>query len=221
VLADKGVTRRAFDAIVCSGDLALAHIAEAGYASIHRIGPMPRDASFFDRLPGPHAEISTADAIACTGLAEDRRQSAEDYRQLLEQALARRLPLVCANPDLAVHVGADLLPCAGAVAALYESLGGPVVWAGKPHAGAFRRAHEVAEGLRRTAVPKARILAIGDALRTDLAAAERHGIDALFVAAGIHRHEVMAGDAIDPEGLARLFAGGGPSALAATAGLVW
>ena len=104
-------------------------------------------------------DLADADAIVCSGLVHDRTETAEDYRGVLEAALKRKLPFVCANPDLAVDVGPDRLPCAGAIAALYEEMGGPVFWAGKPHASAYQAAMLKAEelaGRGRRAGPGAR-----------------------------------------------------------------
>ena len=81
--------------------------------------------------------------------------------------------------------------CAGAIADLYERMDGEVFWAGKPHANAYEAARAAAEKLRGAPVPKERILAIGDSLRTDLKGAEAAGIDAIFIASGIHRDETM------------------------------
>ena len=221
VLDDKGVVREAWDAIVSSGDLALGVVAGRGFRNVYGIGPQKRDGAFFASLPGRAAAITDADAVACTGLIDDRRETAEQYRPLLVEARARNLTFVCANPDLAVHVGADLLPCAGAIAAIYEGLGGEVIWAGKPHALAYGTAKSVAEKLRGTAVAPARVLAIGDSVRTDLAAAQGAGVDALFIVSGIHRDETMQDGRIAPEMLAQLFANGGPTAIAAATALVW
>lgn len=124
LLDAKKLPRDAWDTIVCSGEIALAHIAVRSYRQLHRIGPQKRDASFFDRLPGPDVPLAKADAIACTGLVDDRRETVEDYRALMLEARAHDVPLVCANPDLVVDVNGALLPCAGAIGALYEDLGG-------------------------------------------------------------------------------------------------
>ena len=221
VLDDKGVLREAWDAIVSSGDLALGVIRERGWKRVHGIGPGKRDGAFFAALPGRSTGIADADCIACTGLVDDRREMAEEYRPLLEQALARKLTFVCANPDLAVHVGADLLPCAGALATIYQGLGGDVIWAGKPHALAYGTAKTVAETLRKGSIASARILAIGDSVRTDLAAADGAGVDALFIVSGIHRDETMSDGCLSPEKLAQVFANGGPTAIAATVALEW
>ena len=44
--------------------------------------------------------------------------------------------------------------------------------------------------LFRSTTSLSRTLAIGDAMRTDIAGANRQGIDALFVTSGIHRDEL-------------------------------
>lgn len=219
VLDDKGVVREAWDAIVSSGDLALAHVRARGWNRLHHIGPARRDRAFFEALPAPSAPISEAEAITCTGLVDDRRETAADYRPILEAARVRDLPLVCANPDLVVHVGPDLLPCAGALGALYEQLGGEVFWAGKPFPIAYDTALAEAARLRDADVPPARVLAIGDSIRTDLAAAAGAGVDALFIASGIHRDDCIAAGRLDPARLSALFPSGAPPALAAATAL--
>jgi HAD superfamily hydrolase (TIGR01459 family) len=205
VLEKVGVRRDAWDAIVSSGDIALAHISEKGYRRLHRIGPAKRDSRLFARLPGASAPLHEADSIVCTGLVDDGHETVETYRPLIEEGVARALPFVCANPDLVVDVGDKRYLCAGSIAAAYEERGGTVFWAGKPHPSAYASALKRTTELRGAAPSLMRILAIGDALRTDLAAAQGLGIDALFIAAGIHK-EVMADGAIDAARLAALFA---------------
>ncbi len=91
----------------------------------------------------------------------------------------------------------------------------------KPHPVAYATAHAEAERIRGATVARERILVIGDALRTDLAAAENAGIDALFIAAGIHRAETMDGEGLSSEKLASFFTPGKPRALAAMPILAW
>src|SRR5690606_24274411 len=119
--------------------------------------------------------------------------------------VALGLPFVCANPDLVVDVGEKRYLCAVSLAAEYERQGGAVFWAGKPHPAAYATALERARQLRGTEPKRAHILAVGDALRTDLAAAQGLGVDALFIASGIHNGDVVAGDGIDEAKLAALF----------------
>lgn len=222
VLEKTGVRRDAWDAIVSSGDIALRHIAEKGYRRMHWLGPSERDYALYVRLPEPSAPLADAEAIVCTGFKDDRNETLEDYRGLIEEGVARKLPFVCANPDLVVDVGNVRLMCAGTIAAEYERRGGDVFWAGKPHRAAYATARERAAELRGNAVELARILGIGDAVRTDLASAQGLGVDGLFMAAGIHCDDVLADGEIDPARLAALFAPPGtPPAVAAMARLRW
>ncbi len=221
LLDDKGVRRDAWDGIVPSGDIALAHIAEQRYARVFGIGPRVRDASFFNQLPNLVDDITDSDAVACTGLANDYTETPEQYLPILEQAIALQLPFVCVNPDLAVHVGKDLLPCAGAIAALYERLGGSVFWGGKPHPVAYRTGLAMAEKLRGHSVDRTRILGIGDAVRTDVQAAANAGVDALFIAAGLHRDELIVDGKLDSARVAALFGDSAVNPVAVMEKLVW
>lgn len=220
VLDEKGVRRDAWDAIVSSGDIALAHIADQRYELVHHIGP-DRDLPLLEAMPAKRVSLEDAHAIVCTGLVDDRNETAESYRPLLARALERSVPLVCANPDLVVDVGGVMLPCAGVIAALYEQMGGTVYWAGKPHTPAYLRTSETAARLRGGDVPRKSMLAIGDAVRTDIAGAAGFGIDSLFVAQGIHRHEVVVDGAIAPSALGHLLIGQTRPPIAATIGVEW
>ena len=142
-------------------------------------------------------------------------------RRSSRAARERGLPFVCANPDLVVDVGGRHYLCAGAFAEAYAEMGGEVFWAGKPHPSAYAAAQTKAEDLRGGPLPRERVLAIGDAIRTDMKAAEVAGVDALFVTAGIHRAQTMQGARIDPARLAAALPPGSPPIVAATAFLDW
>ena len=215
-----GVRRDARDAAITSGDLTPTHLTELGYRRIHHIGP-DRDLGVFRGLDLERVDLARAVAIVCTGVVDDQRETGETYRPLLSDALARSLPLVCGNPDLIVEVGGHLYPCAGAVAALYESMGGSVYWAGKPHAPAYEGAHRLAEAARGSAVERTRILAIGDAVRTDLAGAAGYGVDGLLIGHGIHREELMPSGGIEADRLAALLATSPHRPVAAMPALAW
>lgn len=221
MLEARHVPQEAYDDIVSSGEIALAHLADKRYGAVYFIGPRGRDAAFFERVTADDAPLERAEAVVCTGLNDDVNETVESYRDVLAHARARGLPFVCANPDLVVDVGGRLFLCAGALADAYQHQGGTVFWAGKPHAAAYQTAKAAAERIRGRTMTPDKILVVGDAVRTDLAGAATAGLDAVFVAGGIHRHEVMTGDAIDPDRLAALFPPGTPPALAAMTGLAW
>jgi HAD superfamily hydrolase (TIGR01459 family) len=220
VLAEKGVRRDAWDAIVSSGDLARARLLATGATRVHHIGPK-RDLALFLGAGAARVPLDQAESLVVTGLVRDDLETAEDYRPTLAAAQARGLELLCANPDLLVEVGPRTYPCAGALAALYEAMGGRVYWAGKPHRVAYEAAFAVAERLRGVPVARSQVLAIGDAVRTDLAGAAGAGVDALFVTGGIHREAVTVGGFVDAGALQALLGPETRTTVAATPALVW
>ncbi|MGH7022066.1 MAG: HAD hydrolase-like protein, partial [Caulobacteraceae bacterium] len=179
-----------------------------------RIGP-PKDDPLFEGLGLEFSGPEEAAFIACSGPNDEDVETPEDYRQILSLAAERGLAMICANPDLVVQRGDTLIYCAGALGQLYETLGGEVIQAGKPFAPIYDLAMD-----RAGAHDRARVLAIGDGLMTDLAGARAQGLDALFVADGVHAAEVLAAPGlIDETAMARLL-GPAPPAFAIPA-LVW
>ena len=184
-----GVADGAYDAIVSSGGVTRALIAGEGDQPFFHLGPA-RDMPIYAGLKARPATFDDARYILCTGLFNDETEKPEEYLPLLEKARARGLKLYCANPDLIVERGHELIPCAGAIADLYERLGGEAIWVGKPHPLVYERARaEIAAKLGRE-VPKSRILCIGDAFRTDVAGAGAAGHDCIMTLAGIHGHQI-------------------------------
>ena len=223
-----GVPRGAYDSIVTSGDATVALIADRRGQPAYHLGP-PRDVALFDEVKAktgrapPLAPLAEAAYCVCTGLLDDTVETPEDYAGLLATILARRLDMICANPDIVVHVGDRLIFCGGALAQRYAAMGGTVLYAGKPHTPIYRVALGIAAERRGAPIAAARALAIGDGLPTDIAGARRQGLDALFVTTGIHRDETLdaATGAIDPAGLARLLAEAAERPALAITHLVW
>jgi HAD superfamily hydrolase (TIGR01459 family) len=183
------VPRTAYDAIVTSGDLTRLAIQERIDRIVHHIGP-PRDMPLYNGLDVRFGSIGEADYVVCSGFDNDEQETVEDYRPQLEAMRRRSLLMVCANPDLIVERGHMILPCAGTIALAYEEMGGEVYYAGKPHRPVYERALAVASDLAGHPIPKERVLAVGDAIRTDIAGAVGFGIDALMIARGIHAEEL-------------------------------
>jgi HAD superfamily hydrolase (TIGR01459 family) len=199
-----GVADETYDAIVSSGDLTRHFVAEHPRQKLFWVGP-ERDSSIHRGLDPMIAPLEAADYIICTGLFDDETESAEDYRAMLVQALERKLPLICANPDIVVERGDRLIYCAGAVAELYRELGGEVIFYGKPHRPIYERAMQLAAAKNGHTAELGRVLAIGDSVRTDLAGAHGFGIDCLFVTRGIHAEEFAGADQLDPASVKELF----------------
>ena len=92
MLASRHVPRDAWDDIVSSGDIALTHVAERGFSKLFCIGPQDRDRALFTALTARSVALDEAEAIICTGLNDDRRETPETYRPMLEAAHALNLP---------------------------------------------------------------------------------------------------------------------------------
>jgi len=200
-----GVADDSYDAIVSSGDLTRHYVADHQGRKLFWLGP-ERDYSIYQGLDPVLAPLEDADYIVCTGLLDDETETAEDYRAMMLQARERKLPLICANPDIVVERGDRLIYCAGAIAELYREIGGEVIFYGKPHRPIYERAMALAAEQRHDqAVPLSRVLAIGDSVRTDLAGAHGFGIDCLFVTRGIHSEDFEGVDQLDPASVKELF----------------
>lgn len=191
-----GVRRDSWDLIVTSGDAAKTALFErsAGQRVFH-IGP-DRDSAFFEpenvtqRAAGvERVTIGEAEGIVCTGLNDDNTESPEDYRGLLSAAAAKDLPFLCVNPDIVVDRGAHRVYCAGAIAQLYEQLGGRVLIFGKPQPDIYRLARSRLAEVRPESVSDQQILCIGDGVATDIKGAERERLPCLFVTGGLAAKE--------------------------------
>lgn len=184
-LARLGLPRDCWDHIATSG--------EAGIAALEALGqPVGFIGSPADRANlearGIRFAAGSFAHLAVTGI-DGERMHARDYRPELEAAAQRGVVLHCLNPDMVVHRGGVPEACAGAIAELYERLGGRTEYYGKPHAHIYE--HALALGGN---PPKNAVLAIGDALATDVLGAARFGIDCLYVASGIHVGEPFPAD---------------------------
>jgi HAD superfamily hydrolase (TIGR01459 family) len=216
-----GVPRSAWDGLVTSGDVARGLIERDPGRPYFWLGP-ERDGPLFDGLAARPAAFEAADWIVCTGLIDDETETPESYAPLLRRARERGMEFLCANPDLVVERGGKLVYCAGAIGQAYEALGGTTVYAGKPDRPIYDAALEVAASIRRTQPDLGRVVAIGDALRTDIAGAARLGCASLFVARGIHADELAIADRpLTGEALAALLARSGPVPTAAIDRLAW
>ena len=215
-----GVPLDCYDAILSSG--ALAHddvgkrVSAAGrMLKLYHLGP-DRDGGVLAGLDIERAGIDTAEIVLCTGLCDDDAETADDYAGLFQEMRVHDLTMLCANPDIVVQRGNKLIWCAGALAEAYEKLGGQVIYYGKPHPPIYEASLKLAAKISGKGIH--RPLAIGDGADTDIKGANRMGIDALFVAQGIHAAHLGN---LTAERLAQLFMVPEAHPKAAMAALVW
>ncbi len=152
-----GFPRAAWDAIVTSGDAIRTELTARAPGPMYKIGP-EHDGALWEGLGLAQAGLNEARFIAISGLNRDGHETPADYADVLRGARARDLELLCANPDIVVRVGDELVWCAGAVAREYEAIGGRVIMAGKPYAPIYQLAYRELETLAGRAIDKSRIL---------------------------------------------------------------
>jgi HAD superfamily hydrolase (TIGR01459 family) len=214
------VPREAYDAMVSSGDVTRHVMSSRAGQTFFHLGP-ERDRSVFDGQDVTFAPLETADYVVCTGLIDDEREGPEDYRATLEAMRARNLFMVCGNPDVVVERGETLVYCAGALADLYRSMGGEVLYAGKPYRPIYEMAVAAAHSATGREIGRDRTLAIGDSVRTDMTGAHEFGIDFLFIMGGIHAEELGGRQHFDETALEETFAGAAGRPKAVMRQLVW
>ena len=220
ILDRLAVPHEAYDAIVSSGDVTRGIVASRLHERVFHLGP-ERDLSIFAGLDVTLAPAESADYAVCSGLFDDTRETPNDYRELLAAMRARSLFMVCANPDIVVERGDELVYCAGAVADAYAAIGGGVLYCGKPHAPIYQAAVARAAALCAAPTPLARVLAIGDSVRTDLKGATAFGVDCLFVVSALHAEDAGGPGAPDLSALSATFAVAGVAPKAVTRRLAW
>lgn len=221
-IAEIGFAPASYDLILSSGEDAWMSLAERGkpgadgfYAALgprcYHLGP-DWDKGILRDLPievVDNPEI--ADFTLTTGIC-NRGDQLERYEPILRRIAQRKLPMICANPDLVVINAGRRELCAGTLAQRYEQLGGQVRYHGKPHAGVYARIFALLGHVER-----ARVLAVGDSLRTDMAGAKAAGIAGLLVLGGIHADEFASNPAL----IASACAASGLQPVAAIADLRW
>ena len=202
-----GVPDDAWDSIATSGDSARAAMFQSVVGKrVYFIG-LPHDLPFFDPIhvvSNPveitRVALDEAEGIVCTGPFDG---TVDPTVLLPDLRLAQRngLKLLCANPDLVVDRGTRREWCAGAVAQLYQEIGGQSLYFGKPHAPIYDLARKRLEALGKS-LPNTAILAIGDGAQTDISGARDAGIDALFITGGLAAQETQTRQQPDPIALA-------------------
>jgi HAD superfamily hydrolase (TIGR01459 family) len=187
-----GLPRQCWDGIATSGEAGISAIK----ALAHPTGFLGtvQDRQILEDHGLRFVEDGFTD-IAVTGL-DNERNRVDEYRGHLKTLADRDVLFHCFNPDRIVVRGGVTEPCAGALADVYEGMGGRVEWYGKPHHQIYDYAMELAGN-----PPHEAVLAVGDALITDMLGAAAQGFGAVFVQGGIHAGEPFPDDFAPQYGL--------------------
>jgi len=195
-LQDMGLSPDAYDAIATSGDAAQQGMLMGAVGTkVWHLGP-DKDDGFFTDLPDwayarpaiERVSFDEAEGIVCTGPFEELTETPEDYRGRFLAAKARGMKLLCANPDIVVDYGETRIYCAGALAQLYDQMGGESLYFGKPYPPIYDLARRHAQKLG-LAFAEDRVIAIGDGIQTDVKGGMAEGVDTLFITGGLAADE--------------------------------
>ena len=186
-----GLPRDAFADLMSSGELTWQLLRDRPDAFFQALGrecyliARQGEGKFLDGLDLEIVDrIERASFILLASIDQVADRAAFD--DLLRDAAARGVPMLCSNPDLlSVVPGGETVPGPGAAARCYERYGGLVRFIGKPYPHLFDAAQ------RKTGITdRSRILVIGDSLNHDIAGGRDGGFATLLVASGVHASEI-------------------------------
>jgi len=184
-LARLGFARESYSAVVSSGEAARLGVEDGIFGpafapggKAHVVGRTGDDYQL-DRFRLTPVDLAVADALLILG-SDAPRVSLDEYSERLKPAAARNLPALCANPDLLMLTKSGQQPAPGAIARLYESLGGNVAYVGKPFPFVYTIASRALAG-----VEPRRILAVGDSPLHDVDGAAKAGFATALVKTGL------------------------------------
>lgn len=181
-----GFERTSYKTVLSSGEAAYAEISArigTDIASDAAVWVHARDGdlSSVDGLALSQVESAgMADLLIIAGSRADEF-SLDQYRDWLAPAAKRKVPAFCTNPDMKMMTPAGQTFGAGAIAQLYEGLGGTVEWVGKPFELIYRVAYDVLGCPDRT-----RVLCIGDSPAHDIKGGQGAGFATALVRTGLH-----------------------------------
>jgi len=171
------INEELLDNVFSSGEAAMLSLKEKKYGEFFfHLGPEKDDTIFFN-IKEKKTSIEKCNFILCTGVVDSYEEDLSYYRKLLKSHTSKKL--ICTNPDLIVHRGDSVEYCAGTIAKIFESLGGQVVYFGKPYKEIYKMCFSENE----------KVIAIGDNLNTDIKGANNMNIDSIFISSGVHRSE--------------------------------
>jgi HAD superfamily hydrolase (TIGR01459 family) len=193
-LIKKGLPAELYDGVLSSGEVAWAGLRDRKSVPFTLVGrrcfllSRDGDRGVVNDLDLELVDLEAADFILLAGL-DDEDTDVAAWRGRLAGPAARHVPMFCANPDLTMYGAGGLIPAPGAIAQVYETLGGTVHYIGKPHRPIFDAA------LQALGNPDpGRVLMVGDSPDHDILGGRQVGILTLLITSGVYR-EALAGGA--------------------------
>jgi HAD superfamily hydrolase (TIGR01459 family) len=175
-----GLPRELFLDCVSSGEVAYKSIDVTRAYLIGKRG----DDYLFDPIifvDDPH----NADVMLILG-SNAPETSLSDYEEMFRSLT---IPAICCNPDKLMFSPKGFQTAPGAIAQMYEAMGGKVTWVGKPYSAIYTHALDLLGS-------PARVLCIGDSPEHDIAGGRAAELTTLLVQQGVC--EMMSEMEIDP-----------------------
>lgn len=197
-LRELGVTDEMYHALYTSGEDFYQTLKDGlvePYTQLkpafYHLGP-DKDACLYRGLAYIQTDLISEAGFLLNSGTSDWHETVEDYRAVLDEALARKLLMICPNPDRVVVYRGEKAVCAGGLADYYAEQGGDVHYHGKP----FPSIYDAVRKRFLADIPIQRILAIGDSLATDVRGGFQAQIDTLWVLGGIHQSDTQTEEGI-------------------------
>jgi len=182
-----GIKPSLYQEVVTAGEVTWRGLNEQKEAPFKGLGKKcylvsrPDDRSLLEGLDiEVVADIGEAQFILITSF-DSAHTKIEDLEPDFKKAVGKRIPAICANPDMVTVYGHERAVGPGAIAKRYQELGGAAHYIGKPHKTIFRYCLSLFDGV----IPS-RILVIGDSIQHDIAGGISVDLDTAFITAGIH-----------------------------------
>ena len=192
-LPDLGFNCNHFTEVMTSGEMIWQSLFNESYKETENLGKNcfhifnKKKAGGKDILKGLKLDLvqDIEDANFILGCSPFANTEVLDYVPILDIALKKDLPFICANPDFQTvenSISDNNIFCMGTVSELYKNMGGKVFFLGKPNIDIYIESVKNIRNLN-----KSRVLAIGDSLHHDIKGAINYGIDSLLITStGIH-----------------------------------
>jgi HAD superfamily hydrolase (TIGR01459 family) len=182
-LVKMGVPRGWFVDAVSSGEVAYAGVRGR---RAFLIGKRGEDYGFDDVTFVP--SIKDAEIILILG-SNAPETSLDTYRRFFDKVT---IPAVCCNPDKLMLTPSGLQPAPGAIAELYQQMGGTVEWIGKPYRAIYEHALSLIGNPHR-------VLCIGDSVEHDVVGGRNAGLATLLILTGVSQGKALTGITPEPD----------------------
>ena len=207
-LARLGIGREMYDGLLTSGEILYHDLKNRTDGFFFHLGKkyyyIGDESNRFVFETAGYRSVSSFSAadFAVVGDVTDKNDEINNYMEMFQQALAKTLPMLCADADR-IKIAAGNIPMMGPgyIAERYSRMGGRVFVRGKPQADVFAYCME---GMGIT--DKTRVAVVGDGFETDIMGGHNAGLKTIFISGGVHGRElrIIPGEKVNIQRIGQL-----------------